>query len=157
MGAKKHAANLVFTICLIGVFALSAILVAVLGARVYQNTAERLKSNFSTRTSLVYIAEKIRQSGAGGYYVVKFDGNNALVLKETAQDGVRYDTYIFAKNGKLRELTAQEGTNVNGMDGEAIMDVKALDFKKTSSIIRVTVKTADGQAESLDLARRTTA
>ena len=153
MGKRKHAVNLLFTITLLGVFALTAIFVATMGARIYANSAEQMQANFDTRTSLVYIAEKIRQCPPPGYAVGSVDGQDALVLRE-AVDGEAYETRIFVRDGKLRELVTTAGDDVTGMEGEAIMDLRSLRLREEGPTLRITILNARGEEESLVIGRR---
>lgn len=40
--------------------------VILLGAKVYQNTASRMESNYTVRTALAYVTEKIRHADESG-------------------------------------------------------------------------------------------
>jgi hypothetical protein len=154
MGNKKHVVNVMFTVLLLGVFALAAIFVAVLGAEVYQSSAAKMQANFDTRTSLVYIAEKVRQSASTDFDVRDLDGSPALVVTESYDDGNDYETWIYATSGKLYETTVQAGTEVAAGSGQAIMDMKSMDFKVEGNLVRITSVNDAGDEESLTIGRR---
>ncbi|MDR2486919.1 MAG: DUF4860 domain-containing protein [Clostridiales Family XIII bacterium] len=154
MGKRKHAVNLMFTITLLGVFALSAIFVATMGARIYANSAEHMQANFDTRTSLVYIAEKIRQSAPPGYAIGSVDGQDALILREEVGEDT-YETLIFVRDGKLRELVTAADADTSGMEGEAIMDLRELHLSEEGSTLRITILNGRGDEESIVVGRRT--
>ena len=61
-----HMVDLLFTLALVCVFAASALMVVLIGANVYQNTVEGMDENFSARTSVTYVATKIRQNDTEG-------------------------------------------------------------------------------------------
>jgi hypothetical protein len=153
MGKKKHIVNVIFTLLLLGVFALSAISVAVLGAQVYRSSAEKMRSNFDTRTSLVYIAEKVRRSTGGDFDVRGIADGTALVIMERYEDST-YETWIYAYGGKLRETTVREGATVHPDGGQEIMDMRSMDFEADGDMVKITSVNEAGEEESLTLSRR---
>ena len=153
MGKRKHFINLLFTITLLGVFALTALSVAVLGARVYNLSAASMGSNSDTRTSLVYLAEKVRQSPRWDFEMRKVGNVDALVLKETFEDSI-IESWIFASDGRLREVVVKAGAQVTPADGQGIMALKSLSFERRDEMLHITVETASGQVETLSLFRR---
>ena len=53
---QKHFIDVLFTLGLLCVFAASALAVVLIGAHVYKTTAADMDANYTTRTSLSYIA-----------------------------------------------------------------------------------------------------
>ncbi|MDR1796943.1 MAG: DUF4860 domain-containing protein [Clostridiales Family XIII bacterium] len=145
-GTRSHSFNLVFTILLLGIFAMAAIFVAVLGAKIYANSAEKLQANFDTRTSIVYLSEKIRTSaGAGGVSVQELEGvGDALVLTE-AVDGKTYESWIYVRDGELCESTVSAGATVLPAAGQRIMTLKSFSAEVVDGGVTLQVRTADGQ------------
>jgi hypothetical protein len=143
-----------FTITLLGVFAMTALLVAVMGAQVYSHAADKLQANFDTRTSLVYIAEKVRQCPGERIEVERMGGSTALVLTEQ-YDGVDYESWIYAHDGKMYELLIKKGDPMSPGDGQRIMDLESLDIEKDGDLLTVTIVNAGGNEDSLTLSRRT--
>ncbi|MDR1292565.1 MAG: DUF4860 domain-containing protein [Clostridiales Family XIII bacterium] len=154
MGKRKHIVNVMFTLLLLGVFALTAIFVAVLGAQVYRSSAEKMQANFDTRTSLVYIAEKVRQSTGTNFEVRDAGGRPALVITEGYDNGQAYETWIYAYDGKLCETTITAGSRMAPGSGQAIMDMKSMDFEVDGSLVKITSVNDAGDEESLTLSRR---
>jgi hypothetical protein len=154
MGKRKHIVNLVFTVLLLGVFALAAVVVAVLGAQVYRSSAEKMQSNFDTRTSLVYIAEKLRQSASTNFEVKDIGGSESLVISEKYSDGGNYETWIYAYGGKLYEATVVSGNNVTPGMGQSIMNMDSMNFDVDEGLVKITTVNESGDEESLTLGRR---
>ena len=146
MGKKKHSINIVFTILLFGVFAFTAVFVAVMGVSVYANSAEKLQANFDTRTSLVYLSEKIR-TNPGNYRVGEIEDNDALVLTEEV-GGVFYETWIFVTDDRLRELTIIQGNAVLPATAQQIMDLKSLKAVLKDGGVELSVETIAGERSS---------
>ncbi|MDR2610158.1 MAG: DUF4860 domain-containing protein [Clostridiales Family XIII bacterium] len=156
MGGKKHFINLIFTLTLLGVFAMSALLVAVMGAQVYESSAENVQKNFDTRTSLVYMAQKVRQSPAGGIRVGSVDGGDALVLSESYDDET-YESWIYVYDNELREVLVPAGAPVKAGDGYSIMELKSLKIEERGGLLLLTAENKQGEEHSLSLARRVSA
>jgi hypothetical protein len=153
MGRKKHVVNAVFTLLLLGVFALSVVSVAALGVQVYRSSAAKMQANFDTRTSLIYIAEKVRQNGGAGFGVREVAGQPALVIEEEYGSGT-YETWIYVTDGTLFETTVKSGAEVSPGGGQAIMDLKSVDFKVDGKLVRITSVNSAGDEESLTLRGR---
>lgn len=153
MGEKKHSFNLVFTLALLGIFALSALFVAVLGAQVYGRTAEQMDANYNTRTSLVYITEKIRQCPGKDISIDTVDGKQALVMKQDT-DGKSYESWIYNANGKLKEVTVPAGEKVKAGDGQEIMDIEDFALKPDGNLIRILVFDQSGNRDSVTVSVR---
>jgi hypothetical protein len=136
------------------VFALTAIFVAVLGAQVYRSSAEKMQANFDTRTSLVYISEKVRQSTGTNFEVRDVEGQSALVITEEYDDGQTYETWIYTYNGKLCETTISADGEMQPGTGQSIMDMKAMDFDVDGDLVKITSVNDAGDEESITLSRR---
>ncbi|MDR1042541.1 MAG: DUF4860 domain-containing protein [Clostridiales Family XIII bacterium] len=154
MGKRKHIVNVMFTLLLLGVFALTAIFVAVLGAQVYRSSAEKMQANFDTRTSLVYISEKVRQSTGTNFEVRDIGGQSALVITEEYDNGRTYETWMYVYDGKLHETTVVAGSGMEPGTGQAIMDMKSMDFNVDGDLVKITSVNDAGDEESLTLSRR---
>jgi hypothetical protein len=154
MGKRKHIVNLVFTVLLLGVFALAAVVVAVLGAQVYRSSADKMQSNFDTRTSLVYIAEKLRQSASTNFDVKDIGGSESLVISEKYSDGGSYETWIYEYDGRLYEATVVAGDEVQPGTGQSIMNMDSMNFDVDGNLVKITTVNEAGDEESLTLSRR---
>jgi hypothetical protein len=153
MGNKKHAVNLMFTITLLGVFALAALFVAVMGAEVYKTSAEKMQANFDTRTSLIYIAEKVRQNPDENYSIGQVGGQDALILTET-HEGVDYESWIYVYDEKLCEVLVAAGRDVSPGDGQQIMDLKSLKVADHNGLLTITVVDPKDQENTLSIGKR---
>jgi len=139
---------------LLGVFALAAIFVALMGARVYSNSADKMQANFDTRTSIVYLSEKIRANPDGDYDIREIDGSTALVLTEKIND-INYESWIFVRNNRLSEVVVKQGDPVLPEAAQQIMDLKSFDAQKRDGGIEITVVTVAGDVNSTFIYGRT--
>lgn len=110
-------------ILLSALFAGSAFLVLLFGARVYESVLNQSAEAYTSRTLLTYITEKIRHSDSEGNVAVReTNGISALVLEsEQADEKIR--TYIYEYEGSVRELTVTSAAKWNPEDGDAIFRV----------------------------------
>jgi hypothetical protein len=154
VGKKKHSVNMMFTILLLGIFALAAIFVAVMGAKVYANSADKMQANFDTRTSIVYLSEKIRTCPNDNFSVRDIGGNTALVLTEEI-NGREFESWIFVQNDRLSEVTVLKGDQVYPNTAQQIMDLRSLDAEVRDGGIEITVVTVAGDVNSTFLSGRT--
>jgi hypothetical protein len=145
---------MMFTILLLGIFAMAAIFVAVMGARVYTNSADKLQANFDTRTSIVYLSEKIRTNPSDNYEVREIGGVTALVLTEEINETV-YESWIFVANDRLSEVTVRKGDQVVPGAAQQIMDLKSLDAVVRDDGIEITVVTVTGDVNTTFISGRT--
>ena len=154
MGKKKHSVNMMFTILLLGIFAMAAIFVAVMGAKVYANSADKMQANFDTRTSIVYLSEKIRTNPGGDYAIKDIDGTTALVLTEEINDNI-FESWIFVANDRLSEITIKQGDQVLPSSAQQIMDLKSLDVVMRDGGVEITVVTVAGDVNTTFISGRT--
>ena len=128
----KHMIDFLFPVALFFVFALSALTVILLAAKIYQSTTEHSSFNYTSRTCLSYIAEKIHQNDVGGTVSIgTFDGCDALVLDQAHGEDTYY-TYIYVHENELKELFIKEGAEVTAADGKTVLKVEDFSMESLS-------------------------
>lgn len=129
---RRHMIDFLFPIALFFVFALSALALILLAAGIYQSTTENSSLQYTSRTGLAYISEKIHQNDENGaIYLGSFDGCDALVLEQGYGDETYY-TYIYASEQILKELFIKEGVDADAKDGRTILEVKDFTMEQVS-------------------------
>lgn len=147
---KKYMVDFVFTLCLFGVFAVSALLVVVIGANVYRSTVHTQEANAMKRTSLAYVAEKIHQSDESGSITLgDIEGTPALIL-QSSHGGRLFVTYIYQYEGSLRELFVRSETQPSLDAGQIITDVAGFSLEQCSDHLYL-VSASDKSGEQLSL------
>lgn len=120
---RGHLIDLLFTLSLFCLFTAAAFIVVIIGSNVYKSTAAHMEENYSTRTALSYVTEKIRQHDrSGGVSLVETDPGNMLILTDMLDEGT-YRTYIYSCDGYLCELVIRDGTEFSKELGEKIIKV----------------------------------
>ncbi len=129
---RKHMIDFLFSVALFFVFALSALIVILLAARIYQSTTEHSSLNYTSRTSLSYISEKIHQNDLdGAVYLGHFDGYEALVMEQKLED-ITYYTYIYACDNELKELFTSGASGMKASSGQTILEIQDFSMEEIS-------------------------
>ncbi len=129
---RRHMIDLLFPIALFFVFALSALTLILLAAGIYQSTTANSSLQYTSRTGLAYISEKIHQNDEGGaVYLGHFDGLDAIILEQKQGDTL-YHTYIYAYDQDLKELLIKEGVMASAADGRTILEVQDFSIEQIS-------------------------
>ena len=154
---KTHAqmVDLLFTLALFCVFAASSLMVVIIGANVYKGTVSSMNGNFNLRTSLSYVAQKVRQNDLmGGVRLEQFGEGNALVLEQELE-GETYQTWIYYDSGAIRELFVAEGADMSPADGEEIMRAGGFTAEQAGeSLYRFTVTDESGKSAQIAVSPR---
>ena len=128
MQNKKHYADIIFIIVLIGVFALSSIMLAVLGVNIYKDTATN-DSKQELNTAALYFAQKVRQcDDKTAIRIDTLDDTVPALVIESDADGQALETWLFVYEGNLKELTSIKGSSLSAEFGQRIMPLKKADF-----------------------------
>ena len=128
---RKHYTDVPFVLVLFLVFTASALAVILLGARVYQNTSSHMQSNYTSRTALAYVSEKIRHADERGAVALgELDGIPALILTQEIA-GVSYSTYLYFQDQELKELLAETSRKVTAEQGNAVVSLKDFSMEET--------------------------
>lgn len=125
---RGQAATVLFTLLLLFSFGLCALFTILIGAKVYENIGQRIDENFSDTTVLSYISNKVRQSDETDMVSVEtMDGVSVLKLTKSVE-GKWYETSIYCKEGKVRELFCARDSGLTLEDGLEILDSEGLTF-----------------------------
>lgn len=154
---QKHVIDFIFPIAVFFVFAASSLAVLILAANIYRSQTEDASENYTARTSLSYINEKIRQNDSeGGISIRTKEGRDCLALSST-HDGVTYTTYIYEYDGMLMELFARDDVDVTLRDGKNIMEIQDFSMEETSEgLFRFTSVDFEGNETTLVASERST-
>lgn len=105
MKRQRHSIDLVFALVLFAGFAVCAMLLVLLGARIYSRTAQTMNT-VDTPVFLSYLTEKLRSSDSAEAVSVGEDGS--LRIEQELEEGV-YVTWIYVEDGSLKETLMPQG------------------------------------------------
>ncbi|MCL2817073.1 MAG: DUF4860 domain-containing protein [Clostridiales bacterium] len=153
---RPLAADTVFTLAMICVFAVTSLLLVLFGAKVYKNIVAQMDNNFQTRTGLAYVTNKIRNADTEGkiYLECQNDGSDILVISEN-HGGTETHTVIYFYEGWLREVLKEADEPFDARYGESI--VAAADFTmqdRGDGCLLFTLTTVDGSVLRMTVSLR---
>ena len=152
--SRSNLVNAGSTIVIVALFAIAALVLLSAGMQVYQKVMLASNENFELRTSLSYVATKIRQYDASGMIDVKnIDGTDVLVLSEE-YDGEMYDTMIYFMDGALCELMQAKEFEPELDFGFQTLEIDSFDIARNGNKITLTAGNASGDVESLTIRLR---
>ncbi|MCD7744822.1 MAG: DUF4860 domain-containing protein [Lachnospiraceae bacterium] len=143
---KQHSTDFLFTFLLLIIFAIFALVLAGTGALVYQNSISSLDENYTSRTSIAYVAEKVRQYDSEGQVSLSsVEGLPALKLSSGAEAETATCTYIYYYDGSLCELYVREETTPAAAMGTALVELSDFTIEQDGSLLRVTAVSPEGE------------
>ena len=153
---KSLIAGFISIVILLCMFAISSLILINIGLNVYKNVVLANNANFELRTSLSYVATKIRQSDTvGRTYIDEKNGIPVLVLGEEI-DGNIYETLIYHYNGHLCELYREEGMDYELDYGLEIMEIKEFSIEDMDDgLLKMVAKNKAGDEDKLMISLRT--
>jgi len=139
---RGHRIDTVFVLIVFCIFAVSVLMVLMLGANTYSRITELSREENAERTVISYIWTKVKNGDeAGSVGVGDFHGLQSLFIDEEFE-GVRYRTVVYYHNGWVYELFSEESLEFFPEDGVRIIATGELGFVELDhGLIRVTAGT----------------
>lgn len=142
-----HMIDILFALSLFCIFATCGVLLILFGADVYQKTIQHMDSNYSTRTSLAYITEKIRQSDSSDSICITSQDNTPILMLTDTINGIPYATSLYEYDGYLYELFARTDIELPLDAGQPVMELHNLSFSQlTSNILEISFTDSNEKA-----------
>lgn len=124
MNSNKGMISTVFVLMLFLLFAITALLLALFGAEVYENTASDAEENSQLRASLLYVSNKLHGGDtAAGCGLLTYNEEMPVLCIAEEFGGEYYITYIYHYDGALREQFLHSGMTFDPAYGEAITEL----------------------------------
>jgi len=154
----RHSVGGLFIFLLIGAFAVFLLLLVLIGAGAYRGMVDSAYRTAQVRTSLSYIANKVRAADQlGGVSIEQWQASQALLIREW-RDETWYETYIYylpndgdAPGGGLYENFLYSGDEPAGEEDIRIADISALDMRLENGLLSLLLETEDGQTLPLHI------
>ena len=163
--SRKHMIDFIFPLTLLLVFAVSALIVLLLSARIYAAQTEQADKNYQTTTPLSYITEKFRANDTYGVVSVeKREGRECLAFHMPADtsadnngntDTTGYTTYLYTDGGWLKELVVRDDADAYLKAGKKVIEARDLTVtRKKNGLYRIMITEKNGTQVSRLLAER---
>ena len=143
MKRRNHTIDGAFALALFAVFAVCAMLLVLLGARVYGKIASNV-NEMDAPMVLSYVTEKLRSSDASA--VLVGEGGELLLQKETASGS--YVTWIYVEDGYLKETLMPEGKEPIPNAGTVVAPVQKISAEMTAEML-LEISVTDFNGDSL--------
>jgi hypothetical protein len=150
MNQKRPVTDVLFVLILFLTFTLSALTVVLLGARAYESTQQGMDDNYTVRTALAYVSEKIRQADSqNAISLTKISQIPALALSSSAEEK-NYMTYLYYYEGFLRELLIEKSRDFTLEQGSPIAALSSFVIESLpGGFYRLTASSETGSSLSL--------
>lgn len=132
---QQHLIDILFLLSLFCVFAISSVILILFGADIYRKTVSQMDTNYTARTSIAYLSEKIRQSDSEGSIIISQYDETDILMLTTDIDGITYATSLYEYNGYLYELFSRTDIELPLDAGQPVMEIKNLNFKKCNDTL----------------------
>lgn len=147
---QRHIVDILFVITLFCVFALSALMLVLIGSNVYRKTVANMDDNYNIRTSLAYITEKIHQFDETDAIEIGTLGNTDALILKTNTESQPYYTYIYMNGGYLKELFAAADAVLAPEAGQNILPIKDFQLQKINDkLYQFTICVNEGNPHTL--------
>ena len=147
---RRPVADVLFVLILFLVFTLCSLSVVLVGARVYQSTSSRMNENYTIRTALAYVSEKMRHyDQADSVFSSKLDKIPALAFSQEI-NGESYTTYIYFHDNALKELLVKTSSHPSPEQGTRIVELEDFSYEELSQgFYRLTATDFGGESFSM--------
>ncbi len=141
---RSSSSELIFVLGLFGFYTLCALFLAITGANVYQKNVEATEFNYTFRTTVLYITEKIRQSeNIDSVAIETLEQSDALVLSRDF-DGTIYNTWIYVEDSYLKEVLLAEDMTVAYNIGQKIIPAQDMKLSMSENSL-ITIELTDNE------------
>lgn len=148
-----HSVSGVFVFCLVGMFAVLAVTLTLVGFRAYRSVSDASVQNSEGQIALSYLLHKVH--GAADVKLASRDGVSLLCLGEDIH-GQRYETRIYFLDGRLWEYFCPEDDPFDAEWGEAIADLTDLTIRAEGPrMLLAEAVQPNGERQRLHIALRT--
>ncbi len=118
--ASSHAISGVFVFLLLGIFAVFATVMVLLGARAYKAGADRADAHNAARIAAAYVRSMVRSDDAEGALRAEEIAGIPMVSMENNYDGDLFVTRLYVYDGMLREWFTDAEMAFEPENGEGI-------------------------------------
>lgn len=132
---KHHSIDSLFSFLLLIAFFLFTVFLSQMGSAIYKNGVAHLNENYTSRTAIAYLTEKVRQHDINGsIFLTSVDELPAIGFRDTVEqaDGQSesFVTYVYFSEQALCELFVRETAVPQAALGNRIVELSALEIEE---------------------------
>jgi len=155
---RRRSFDIIFTLALFALYSTTALGISAVGSYVYRNTTDTMAHDYDRRTSVHYVAQKIRSADRSttSLRIEQLGEGDALVITQPLSGGL-YSTWLYVSDGYLYELLVGANEEPHIDYGQAIMPMQQIDAEIWGSdkvMLRVTFTLVDGMQSDLHISLR---
>lgn len=135
MYKKSHTVDSVFVLLVFGLFAVTSLILVLIGANVYRGVVKDTDANNEIRSSLSYVANKVRANDAQGAVTVETKECGNVLTFTSQSEAHTYKTYIYFYNGQLMELFCRAESAFQPQTGTVITALKDFSVQQSGSVL----------------------
>lgn len=145
IGKDRGEAEVLFLLLLFGIFVLSALSVVLVGTKAYKRVQANMDENYTRRTGIAYVSEKIRQYDSENMISLKkIKGKDVLVLKKEGKSDL-YAAYLYEEEHYLKELFLKDGQTPDFAYGQKILKIGGISLtEEKHQIYRLVLEDENG-------------
>jgi hypothetical protein len=118
------------------------------------STENTMTRNYDERTSVLYVAQRVRQSDSYGQIrVEQLGASDALVFSETV-NGRSYETWLYVNDEHLCELSVSADQEPNIAMGQRIMPIQSMTIdcsRQNDGLLTIQFVLESGQLTEIDV------
>lgn len=146
---KNHSIDSLFSFLLLLIFCLFTLMLSGMGSTIYRNGTAYLNENYTSRTAVAYISEKVRQHDeSGSVFMTAVDALPALALRDTIGE-TDFITYVYFYDNALCELMVQEDRVPETAMGTRIVELSSLTIEAVDGTDLLSVSAAGEEGRQL--------
>jgi len=143
---KGGGFDAIFMFLIFGIFALTSMVLLVLGARVYNSVIQSTRSTSKLRSSLTYVTNKVRGGDAEGAIIITQEGDLEILNIPMEIEGLKFRTLIYFKDGAIMEQLLLDGIQFEHKLSEPVLKVDGFKMEQDGNLLTFTV-TDEGEKE----------
>lgn len=148
---RRHSVSDLYLFAIFGIFVVFSLLIVVLGVKVFQGVASATDINNEVRSSLFYVANKIRSADqTDGIRIEIKNGILVLILEGDYTEG-DYETVIYYHNGSIRELLNKKDSEFDPDLGDSIIKTNGFIIEKNGNLMFLSITASDAQTYSMHI------
>lgn len=129
----NHSIDSLFTFFLLLTFSLFTLMLAGMGSAIYRSGAASLDENYTSRTAVAFISEKVRQHDESGSIFLTSVGDIPALAFRDVVEGTPFLTYVYFYDGAMCELFIREDRTPKPALGSRIVKLSSLTVEELSA------------------------
>lgn len=131
---NKYSSDFLFPLLLLLIFCLFSLFLAGTGSAVYKNGMAHLDENYTSRTAIAYLTEKVRQHDrSGDIFLTEVEDLPAIGFCDTVEEE-DFVTYVYFYQGALCELFVRDTVTPLADMGSRLIELVSFDFEQVPAV-----------------------